>query len=143
MPDILQDFPIKADAARIFAAVSTPEGLNQWWTASCTGRAELGEQFELGFGPEYQWSAVVSRCEPGTLFELTLTRADADWEGSRVGFLLAPTGASTQLRFSHEGWPMANEHYRVSAHCWALYLRLLRRYVECGEIVAYPDRLDA
>ena len=143
MPDILQDFPIKADVARVFSAVSTADGLNQWWTESCSGRAELGEPFALGFGPEYQWRATVSQCRPGALFELTLTKADADWEGSRVGFALAPARAGTHVRFHHEGWPMANEHYRVSAHCWALYLRLLRRYVECGETVAYADRLDA
>ena len=143
MPEIFQDFSIKADAARVFAAVSTPEGLNQWWTESCTGRPELGAHFELGFGPEYQWRATVSQCQPGTLFELTLTAADTDWEGSRVGFELAPAGAATQVRFHHTGWPVANEHYRISAHCWALYLRLLRRYLERGETVAYADRLDA
>lgn len=89
MPDILQDVPIKADAARVIATVSTPEGPNQWWTESCAGRPELGAHVTLHFGPEYQWHATVSQCHPGTLFELTLTHADADWEGSRVGFALA------------------------------------------------------
>ncbi|MCH8956850.1 SRPBCC domain-containing protein, partial [candidate division KSB1 bacterium] len=36
----------------------------------------------------------------------------------------------------------ANEHYRVSCYCWAMYLRLLKRYVEHGETVPYEDRLD-
>jgi len=47
------------------------------------------------------------------------------------------------VRFCHRGWPAENEHYRVSCHCWALYLRLLRRQVEYAESVPYEQRLDA
>jgi hypothetical protein len=38
---------------------------------------------------------------------------------------------------------MANEHWRISCYWWAMYLRVLRRYLEHGESVAYEDRLDA
>ena len=34
------------------------------------------------------------------------------------------------------------EFYRVSCNCWAMYLRILRRYLEHGEIVPYDVRLD-
>lgn len=143
MPDILQDLPLRVPRGRAFAAVSTPAGLNSWWTEEAAGRPELGAAYALRFGPEYAWSAEVTRCAPDAEFELTLTRADADWLGTRVGFVLETRGDHTWLRFRHAGWPAANEHYRVSAHCWALYLRLLRRAVECGEVVAYEDRLSA
>jgi hypothetical protein len=33
-------------------------------------------------------------------------------------------------------------HYRTSSFCWAMYLRLLKRYVEHGEVVPYEKRLD-
>jgi hypothetical protein len=42
----------------------------------------------------------------------------------------------------HTGWPDAGEHYRTSSHCRALYLRILRRFVEHGETVPYADRLN-
>jgi uncharacterized protein YndB with AHSA1/START domain len=32
MPEILHDFPINAPIERVFAAFSTPQGLNAWWT---------------------------------------------------------------------------------------------------------------
>jgi hypothetical protein len=72
-----------------------------------------------------------------------LTEADEDWQGTRVGFLLDENDGGTQVRFHHTGWPAANEHYRVSCYCWAMYLRLLKRYVEHGEVVDYDVRLDA
>ena len=49
----------------------------------------------------------------------------------------------TQVRFHHVGWPEPSEHYRISCFCWAMYLRLLKRYVEKGERVPYEARLDA
>ena len=142
MNDILQDLPIRAPLARVFKAVTTPEGLNQWWTESCSGEPTRGRTFELGFGAEYQWQATVTQCVEPVAFELAMTHADADWQDTRVRFELSPNDNGTTLHFSHRGWPEANEHYRVSCHCWALYLRLLRRHIEFGETVPYAQRLD-
>lgn len=143
MADILQDFPIKASPGRVFDAISSPEGLNLWWTLTCAGRPRAGAVYELGFGPDYQWAANVTKCRTRVAFELTLTRADEDWTGSRVGFNLSPLDEGTRVQFYHRGWPHRNAHYRTSGHCWALYLRHLRRYLEHGEVVPYDDRLDA
>ncbi len=124
---IEQEFPINASTERIFAAIATPAGLDCWWTLTCEGTPTLGAEYALGFGAEYQWAARVSACELSRLFEFTMTRSDADWRRSRVRFELVPSHGATTLRFSHTGWPQKNTHFRVSSHCWALYLRLLRR----------------
>jgi uncharacterized protein YndB with AHSA1/START domain len=142
MPDIYQDFPIKAAVDRVFAAISTPQGLDAWWTKRSSGEALEGAEYELGFGPGYEWRARVTRCVRNSEFELTMVRADADWQGTRVGFVLEPRNESTWVRFHHTGWPDANEHYRISSHCWAMYLRVLRRWLEHDEVVPYDDRLD-
>ncbi len=102
-----------------------------------------GAEYELWFGPEYDWRAIVSRCVLDTELEFAIIRAQADWQDTRVGFLLDDKEGVTQVRFHHLGWPEANEHYRVSCYCWAMYLRLLKRYVEHGETVPYENRLDA
>ena len=121
MADILQDFPIQAPPHRVFDAVSQPALLDEWWTVRSTGNPEVGSQYELDFGPDYLWRATVTVCRPGAAFELHLTNADGDWTGTRVGFELSPSGAGTEMRFSHRGWPEANEH---------------------GERVPYEKRLD-
>lgn len=142
MPDILHDFPIRASTGEIFAAVSTPRGLDRWWTLRSAGRPALGERYELFFGPEYDWRATVSACNPDRIFELELTDAMPDWIGSRVRFELVPDGEMTTVRFSHRGWPAESEHYRISSFCWAMYLRLMKRSIETGEVVEYAIRLD-
>ena len=143
MPDILHEFPINAPVARVFDAVSTPQGLDRWWTKRSAGAAGIGNTWELYFGPEYDWRAIVTRSAPPMEFELELVVAMDDWTGTRVGFTLVPHGDATQVRFRHLGWGEASEHYRISTYCWAMYLRILKRHLEHGEIVRYEDRLDA
>jgi uncharacterized protein YndB with AHSA1/START domain len=142
MADIVHDFWIEASPERVFQAVSDPAQLDRWWTLQSSGHQEEGAAYTLGFGPQYDWRAVVTRCDPGREFELELREADADWTGTRVGFTLESHGAGTRVRFRHAGWPAANEHYRISSFCWAMYLRLLRRFIEHGETVPYESRLD-
>ncbi len=45
MPDIFHDFPVKVYPDRVFEAISTPRGLDAWWTKKSSGR------HELWFGP--------------------------------------------------------------------------------------------
>lgn len=142
MPGILHDFPIEAPPSRVFRAVSAPADLDEWWTARSAGEPRLGAEYELWFGPRYDWRARVARCTPDAEFELELTRADREWVGTKVGFRLQATGGGTAVRFSHTGWPEETEQYRVSCYCWAMYLRILRRYLEHGERVPYERRLD-
>jgi uncharacterized protein YndB with AHSA1/START domain len=142
LPDIFSDFPIRAPRDRVYEAVSTPAGLDAWWTKRSAGTPHAGAEFELWFGPEYDWRAAVSECVPGSTFELKMVRADPDWLGTRVGFRLEDRSGLTQVRFYHTGWPSANEHWRVSCYCWPMYLRILRRHLEHGEFVPYERRLD-
>lgn len=137
MPDIVQVFLIHAPPAQVFRGISTPEGLDSWWTKHSSQR---GDEYALNFGPKHDWRARVTRTVPDREFELEITQADDDWTGTKVGFVLE---GHTQVRFHHTGWPQSNDHYRVSCYCWAMYLRLLKRYVERGEVVPYEQRLEA
>ena len=67
MADILQDFPIQAAPARVFAGVTEPAHLDQWWTLRSSGRPAVGSIYELDFGPGYAWRAVVTSAPTSTL----------------------------------------------------------------------------
>ena len=142
MADIYHDFPIRVPPERVYQAVSTPRGLDAWWTQRSAGTPTVGTEYELWFGPQYDWRARVTRAVAPAEFELQLTKAGPDWVGSRVGFHLEPVAGATQVRFYHTGWPSPNEHWRISCFCWAMYLRILRRWLEHGETVPYEQRLD-
>lgn len=143
MVDIWQDFPIRVAPQRVFEAVTQPSLLDQWWTLRSVGQPVVGSTYELDFGPDYLWRAEVTVAVPGVAFELRMTKADLDWDDTRVSFEFVPSEMGTTVRFQHRGWPEINEHYRVTCHCWALYFRILRRHLELGEVVPYERRLDA
>jgi uncharacterized protein YndB with AHSA1/START domain len=143
MTDILHALPIQAAVGAVFAAISTPAGLDEWWTAASTGEPRAGTVYRLGFGPGYDWQALVTAVVPQRVFELELTVAMDDWHGTRVRFDLEERAGTTELRFGHLGWSGATAHFRTSSYCWAMYLRILKRYVEFGERVAYERRLTA
>lgn len=142
MVDIFHYFHISAPASKVFENISTPNGFDKWWSENSSGKPVLGETFQFYFGPEYNWTAVVSKFIPDKEFELTMTNADQDWMGSKVGFRLADKNSTTEVQFYHTGWKEDNEHYRISNYCWAMYLRLLKRHLEFGEFVPYADRLS-
>lgn len=141
MSSILHDFRVKADPVAVYHAITTPDGLNAWWTRRAKGEPAVGQEYELWFGPLADWRARVTETQADQRFVLELTAADEDWLGTRVAFTLARSDGGTAVRFSHTGWPSENAHFRTSAFCWAMYLRLLRRYAETGEQVSYEDRL--
>ena len=142
MPDILHDFPIAAAPSVVFENVTTPRGLDSWWTERSSGTPVEALDYHLYFGPEYDWRARVAHCEQDRAFELEMTRADADWTGTRVSFQVDARDGGTWLRFGHTGWRAPDDHYRISSFCWAMYLRVLKRHIEQGESVPYDQRLN-
>lgn len=142
MVDILHNFYIKASPERVFEAISMPDGVSEWWSFSTMGDPVLGSVYELDFGPGYQWRAKVVACAVPTEFEWEMIEAENDWVGSRIGFSLEGDEDKTLVRFHHAGWAEANEHFRRSSYCWAMYMRILKRFVEDGERVPYADRLN-
>jgi len=142
MADLFHDFPINAPAARVFQAISSPEGLATWWTLRSAGEVKEGGTIELWFGPEYDWRGVVRRFVLNSEFELEIVCTDKDWNGTKVGFRLEESNGTTSVSFYHKDWPKANGHFRRSNYCWAMYLRILRISLERGDSVGYEYRLD-
>lgn len=143
MPDIFHTFIVNAPADKVFNGITTEQGLDSWWTISSKADPAVGGNYNLYFGPEYDWNATVTKYSINKEFELQMTEADADWHGTLVGFTLdAMEDNTTIVNFYHTGWPENNDHYRISSYCWAMYLRLLKRYVEFGERVIYDQRLE-
>lgn len=142
MPDILHDFFIAGEPSKVYDAIAQPAGINSWWSETCSGKPKVGETYDFGFGPEYQWQAVVSKCDAGREFEFRMTKSDDDWRNSKLTFIVKQANGGTQVNFAHTNWPEANEHFRISSYCWAMYLRHLKMYVEKGAVVPYKDRLE-
>ena len=82
MADIRHVFLIHAPRSAVFQALSSPSGLDAWWTQRASGEPVVGRTYQLGFGADHHWQAIVRRCVPDAVFELEFTSAGADWMGT-------------------------------------------------------------
>jgi uncharacterized protein YndB with AHSA1/START domain len=141
MPSILHDFFIRSTPEKVFRAITEPKGIDSWWSLECSGTPAMGAEYRLFFGEPWDWRARVSRYEQDAAFEWDMTVAMDDWVGTKVGFELSPTEEGTKVRFYHKGWAEESEHFRISSYCWGTLLRLLKLYVERGEVMPHAERL--
>ncbi|WP_298760468.1 SRPBCC domain-containing protein [uncultured Psychroserpens sp.] len=140
MVDIYHQLTINESVSKVFKAISTSDGLDKWWSKSTLGLPKLNEKYTLNFGNDCIWKAIVSKFDINKEFQLTIVDSHIDWLHTKVGFQLINKGNCTEVVFTHSGWKEANEHFKNSSYCWAMYLRILKRYVEFGETVVYEQR---
>ena len=138
--DIYHDFIINASINKVYAAISEPEHLINWWPLKCSGKPVVGEEYNFYFTPEYDWYAKVIKVAFSNQFYLKMTKADQDWNSTTFGFDLDEVDNKVQVKFHHIGWPERNDHFRRSSFCWAMLLKGLKDYIEKGKIIPFEER---
>jgi uncharacterized protein YndB with AHSA1/START domain len=127
--DILHRVGIDASPDKVFAALTTLEGLRGWWTQKTDGNPALGGRIDF-FGGVCDMDVVAA--EPGKRVKWLCTRGPVEWVGTEVTFVLEQKRDQTFVLFSHSGW---KEQVELMHHCstkWATFLMSLREYVERG-----------
>jgi len=140
MYSIIHNFTIHSNAKKVFEAMSTPEGLNNWWTLKCSGKPALNEEYNLNFTDEYDWFAKISKFEENKLIEFSMEKAMEDWLPTKFGFELNEDGNQTHVHFYHTNWQEQNQHYGITSYCWANLLRQMKDYIEKGIITEFSKR---
>lgn len=137
---IYHNLLIKAESETLFAAITIPKHLNNWWPLRSSGEPKLGTIYNFNFTDAYNWYGEVVECEQNRSFFIKMTDADEDWNPTTFGFTLEEKENGTYLRFSHIGWPKDNDHLKHSSFCWAMLLNGLKNYVEKGIIIPFDER---
>lgn len=60
---IFHDLTIQVSPDKVFDAITSPEGLNKWWTQKAEGQPKVGTIYQFYFAPEYDWRAKLIRCQ--------------------------------------------------------------------------------
>lgn len=141
MPTIYHDFIINVSSEKVFEAVSTPYGLNDWWTKKCSGKCELGAVFNLYFAEEYNWFAEIVSLKHNEAIEFKITKAMEEWQPTSFGFKLQEIKPNiTSVEFYHKDWTEVSKEFKVASYCWADLLRQLKQYLEKGIITPFNER---
>lgn len=141
MNTIYHDFSINTSSSKVFEAISTPEGFNNWWTLRCSGKANPNEEYNFYFGEDYNWFAKISKLKINEEIEFCMTQAMEEWMPTRFGFILSEDVPNiTTVQFYHTNWKEISKEFRVASFCWADLLRQLKQYLEKGIITPFEQR---
>jgi uncharacterized protein YndB with AHSA1/START domain len=141
MPTIYHDFNITAEPEKVFDAFTQPCQLECWWPKRCSGKVELGAEYNFYFGEPYDWYAQMDKLTYAESVQFKMTKCDPDWEPTTFGIEMSalPSNA-TAVSFFHKDWTTINKHFRIASFCWAMLLNGLKNYVEQGVIVPFEKR---
>ena len=146
MTDIIHRIGIKSPAAQVYKALSTIEGLANWWTEEVEGDERIGGKIEFTFrskaGEEIGKMVMeVQELNPQKDVRWRCVEGPAEWIGTDITFQLSNRTDQTIIIFGHRNWREAVE---FTAHCsmkWAVFLLSLREYVETGKGKPSPHDL--
>lgn len=137
---------IQAPADKVYAALTTLDGLAGWWTRDTTGSVRPGGAIDFRFrtagGDEIGGFGMdVLEQEPQRRVRWRVKDGPPEWVGTEIDFDLAQEDGFTIVRFGHRQW---REDSEFMAHCstkWATFLLSLRDWVETGRGQPAPNDL--
>lgn len=146
MVDIIHRIGIRAPVSKVYAALSTVDGVAGWWTRETTGDSRPGGTIRFCFrspdGTEKGRVEVdVLRLVPNERVHWRIKSGPEEWVGTDVTFELSQVGEDVLVLFGHRNWREAVE---FTAHCsmkWATFLLSLKALVETGKGRPAPDDL--
>ena len=140
MVDILHRVGMKsASVDDVYAALTTVEGLSNWWATDTKGQTEVGGVIEFRFEPG-GIDMKVLELDPAKTVLWEVSDGPAEWIGTTVRWDLKQSGDYAIVLFAHEGW---KEPVEFMYHCstkWATFLVSLKQLVETG--IGAPEPYD-
>jgi uncharacterized protein YndB with AHSA1/START domain len=125
-------FHISAPREKVYEALTTIEGLRQWWTAETTGEANSGGTIQFRFGGQGPDMKVAS-LKPNEQVSWECVASPHGWVGNMLTFSLDDNDGKTRVRFAHEGWQQEDDFYAICSFTWGRYMESLRQYCQTGK----------
>ena len=136
MADIKHLLHIAAPREKVYQALSTIEGLSNWWTRQTTGSTRPGDVVQFRFG-EFGNDMKVEASEPGKLVKWKCVAGPEDWIGTSILFGLDENEGKTRIRFEHANWAKADDFFAACSFTWSRYLESLRQFCQTGKGEAF------
>ncbi|AXC09797.1 Aha1 domain protein [Acidisarcina polymorpha] len=137
MPDIMHRLSISSDPQRVYAAITTTEGVRSWWVRDADLEPWVGGSGEfrfLHYGPGHIHRITIEALMPEQEVTWRIQSSFiSEWNGTQIAFHLTRSNAGTDIRFAHRGYMKADDIYAMCTTGWGYYLVSLKQYVETGE----------
>jgi len=126
-------FHINAKRSDVFKAISTIEGLSQWWTTQTTGSTNVGDTIQFRFGDMGGPDMKVTESKPDESITWECVASPHGWVGNTITFKLDDNEGKTRVRFSHNGWKEEDDFYAICTFTWGRFMESLRQLCQTGK----------
>lgn len=133
MADIKNLFHIDVPVEKVYAAVSTIDGLRNWWTQQTNGGEKVGDTIQFRFGNYGGPDMLIKELKPNKLVVWNCTDGMQDWQGTALNFKLDTNEGKARVRFEHANWKTSDDFFAACSFTWGRYMESLRLYCETGK----------
>lgn len=133
MVDILHKVAARASIDAFYKALTTIDGLADWWTTETEGEPGVGGVIHFRFGAAGFFRMKVLELQPGRRVLWQVIDGPQDWIGTQVAFELKQDGDFAVVLFRHAGWREPSEGMHHCSTKWAIFLMSLKALVETGK----------
>jgi len=131
---------ISAPLARVYAALSTKEGLADWWTQTIEGDASLNGTLRFFFGGSEPGAVMqVVELEPMRQVTWRCVQGPVEWVDTTISFALKAEGDETVVLFTHANWREPVEFLNHCSTKWAYFMLGIKTWLEGGAQSAFPN----
>jgi uncharacterized protein YndB with AHSA1/START domain len=130
-------FHISASKEKVFEALSTINGLSNWWSVNTSGNSSLNGIIQFRFGDMGGPDMKVTEIKSNEKVSWECVASPHDWTGTTLTFLLDENDGKTRVRFSHDGWKDNSDFYAACNFSWGRYMESLRQYCQTGKGEAF------
>jgi uncharacterized protein YndB with AHSA1/START domain len=141
MSEILHLIKIRAAQDKVYQAVSTAEGIRDWWTRDAALDSNVGGNGEFGFyGHRMVIKVKVAELTPPRHVAWDpVSSTGSGFDGTTISFDLKSEDGVTSVFFAHRGFKASGENIGSATTRWGFYLLSLKRYLETGKGTPNPE----
>ncbi len=128
---------LQVEKADLLAALTTTDGLAQWWTHDVQGSCQENEIIEFYFNEHRTDMRVLESNAENILWECV--SGPEEWLGTTLQFEFINEENETLLMFQHDGWASETPFHHHCSMKWAVFMLSLKNYLEQGVGQPFPN----
>jgi len=117
---------------RVYAAITSIDGLASWWTEDTKGSSDVGGVIEFRFPPVGGFDMEVVQSSPSERVVWRVADGPEEWVGTTIEWDLRQDGDYTIVMFTHRDWKEPGEFMHHCSTKWGQFLMSLKSWVESG-----------
>ena len=131
MPEIRHNVIIKTTPAKVYEAITTQEGLANWWAKQTIAKPEIEFVNIFTFGT-FRNEMKITILNPNKRVEWKCINSIEEWIDTNILFDLQEKERHTLLRFTHSGWRAVTDTFAGCNYDWGRFMTSLKLFCETG-----------